>query len=539
MKNRSRTLSVVAVALAAMLVTPMVPQIVLVDGSGLDPAPSAQAAHYQAQNAHEDVQDAAGGGAEGIQEYADETIGETENTTWKTVGDAWNMIWYDILDPADDLAWEVVGHTWNATWALLGAAWQDAWEALGDAESAVWDYADNIEDSAWATAGNVEDYTWNTADRTEDSAWNLTGEAWDAMTQRYWDEHTAEEMAAELVTHWSDYVAREAGMDEGASEASHEAPPTPTKTTTSSNHESEDPDPVVIIFHGFRPPPPVEDWSMSGKAKFRNFLLDKRDQQADPDYHDVRRVSYYGGECDVEDDAAGAPYYTSDMDDYWRNSYGASHDSWFGGNEHSSHRGVDRECGLQVHDRDTDIRHLSYHMMWYIYSRYTENGIPVKVAASSMGGVLVRYGLAHAGNGVFPPELDIRDVVTVQSPHDGPASNWCGAGWGYRSVRQMCSDREHGFKWWNENYAQNPQGVNGTDWSLIGSFDDGKVPEDSAIAMDANWKYVYQDPDYDHTEPWSDTSSSNDATIWTPDGPWQGAPRGATLIWLGLISEWY
>lgn len=547
MKTRSRTLSVAAVALAAMLVTPMAPQIVLVDGSGLDPVPDAQAAHHQAQNAPEDVEDAASDGAGGVSGYADETVDETEDTAWQTVGDAWDMIWQDVIEPADDLAWEIIEHIDNTVWYLLRNAWDDAWGEVDAAEDDTWDYAGGIEDSAWATADNVEDHAWDTADRTEGSAWNLTEGTWNTMTQRYWDEHTAEEMVVELVNHWSNYVATEAGTEEDTSKASLEAPPT---TTTTSNHEPEDPDPVVVILHGFRPP--GADWSM-GKETFADFMMERSHQYIS----DVRRVSYYGGECNVDDDAAGGVYYTSDMDDHWRNSYGTDHDTWFGGNgDDSSHRGVERDCGLQVHDRDTNIRHLAYHVMWYLYDRYTEEGIPVKIAASSMGGILVRYGIAHVGNGVFPPELIVEDVVTVQSPHDDPYQHWCSGWWMYQ-VEQMCSDAKYGFQWWNDNYGQNPQGTNGTDWTLIGSTDDDIVPAGNAVDMEAHWKYVYDYPQYGHTDPWSDTSDANDAKIYHNDKDldgdgepeadpleppyriWWEMPRGATMIQLALLSEYH
>ena len=65
----------------------------------------------------------------------------------------------------------------------------------------------------------------------------------------------------------------------------------------------------------------------------------------------------------------------------------------------------------------------------YIYSTYTSKGIAVDVVGYSMGGLIARaavYG-ASTGQSGFSAPIDVEDVVTLGTPHNGAAwfSNAC------------------------------------------------------------------------------------------------------------------
>src|SRR6201999_3677110 len=89
------------------------------------------------------------------------------------------------------------------------------------------------------------------------------------------------------------------------------------------------------------------------------------------------------------------------------------------------------------------------------------------------------------------------------------------------------------------DYA-NPQGKNGTDWTLIGSASDSLVKADSALAMDADHKPVYTKPELDHEELHADASAKRDATISyshraTETIEWRKAPHVADRVAADLI----
>lgn len=126
----------------------------------------------------------------------------------------------------------------------------------------------------------------------------------------------------------------------------------------------------------------------------------------------------------------------------------------------------------------------------YIYDTYTSKGITVDVVGYSMGGLIARgavYG-SQRGESGFAPAIDVEDVVTLGTPHQGAAwySNFCL--WG------QCSSLKPGatdINWVNQN--GNPQGRYGTDWTNIGSNGDWVSPTASATSMSisSSAKVVY------------------------------------------------
>jgi hypothetical protein len=141
------------------------------------------------------------------------------------------------------------------------------------------------------------------------------------------------------------------------------------------------------------------------------------------------------------------------------------------------------------HGANTDIRHLGYHLAWYIYRHFTSEGRTVDVVAHSMGGLIIRYALAQVerGHSRFPPRLAVEDVVTMGTPHGGArAFAWVCP---YTQCDQM--DAGSPFLEWLEEHASEPDGSGGTSWSTFGSDDDDYVAADRAVQMSACHKVRY------------------------------------------------
>lgn len=116
----------------------------------------------------------------------------------------------------------------------------------------------------------------------------------------------------------------------------------------------------------------------------------------------------------------------------------------------------------------------------YVYREYTSKGIAVDVVGYSMGGLITRGGIygSQKGESGFSAPIDVEDVVTLGTPHNGAAwySNLCL--WG------QCSSLKPGatdIAWLNQN--GNPQGRNGTEFTTIASNGDWVTPTASGLYM--------------------------------------------------------
>lgn len=116
----------------------------------------------------------------------------------------------------------------------------------------------------------------------------------------------------------------------------------------------------------------------------------------------------------------------------------------------------------------------------YVYTQFTSKGIAVDVVGYSMGGLITRGGIygAQKREAGFSAPIDVEDVVTLGTPHNGAAwySNLCL--WG------QCSSLKPGatdINWLNQN--GNPQGKNGTEFTTIASNGDWVTPTASGLYM--------------------------------------------------------
>lgn len=126
----------------------------------------------------------------------------------------------------------------------------------------------------------------------------------------------------------------------------------------------------------------------------------------------------------------------------------------------------------------------------YVYSTYTAKGLAVDVVGYSMGGNIARgavYGSSIREAGFSAP-IRVEDVVTLGAPHKGAAWYTSFCLWGQcASLKPSASE----ITWLNRN--GDPQGVGGTDFTVIGSNADSVVSAASATSMSvpAARKVVY------------------------------------------------
>lgn len=123
---------------------------------------------------------------------------------------------------------------------------------------------------------------------------------------------------------------------------------------------------------------------------------------------------------------------------------------------------------------------LSKALSKYIYATYTSKGKAVDVVGYSMGGNIVRGALqgTSAKASGFSAPIKVEDVVTFGAPFDGAAwySSLCL--WGQCSTLKPGADA---IDWLDQN--GNPQGVDGTEFTIFGSEGDAVTPVDSALQM--------------------------------------------------------
>lgn len=162
----------------------------------------------------------------------------------------------------------------------------------------------------------------------------------------------------------------------------------------------------------------------------------------------------------------------------------------------------DQSCDATIGDgkasTDRPIQDIARDLANYIDDEYSSKGEPVNIVAHSMGGLVTRVALLGSAQGWdgFPGKLDVDNVVTLSTPHQGIAE----------SVRNSATSRQ-----WNQmtpgsgflaRLHENGSGLgddwaSGTDWSLVGSDEDDTVNYDSGIdkGNHADQKYRYKADD--------------------------------------------
>ncbi|MBS1880256.1 MAG: hypothetical protein JST31_12130 [Actinobacteria bacterium] len=167
------------------------------------------------------------------------------------------------------------------------------------------------------------------------------------------------------------------------------------------------------------------------------------------------------------------------------------------------------DCDVIVGDGDASnerpIQGIARDLANYIDDAHTSRGQPVDIIAHSMGGLITRVALLGSAQGWagFPSKLDVDNVVTLSTPHQGVAHP---SAHGDRQWNQTGPDSGFMDRLHEAGSGLGDDWASGTDWSLVGSEEDTTVDYDSGIdkGNNADQKYGYEDdPDdsgeVDHT----------------------------------------
>ncbi|MEV5492952.1 alpha/beta hydrolase [Streptomyces bobili] len=216
----------------------------------------------------------------------------------------------------------------------------------------------------------------------------------------------------------------------------------------------------------------------------------------------------------------------SDCSDYWSDALAHFDDNWTGSLvTFGYYSGGNREdCTYKYNGtRGTSITTVAKALANRIYESYTSHGRKVDVVAHSMGGLVIRSALYHVRNGTsgFPPYLYVEDVVTLGTPHNGANGLQL---LGCKSVfegQKQCSQMTAGSDFL-ETLPEDPSiSRMGTEWTVVSSFWDATVSEDSGVGVNASRKTQYHgsgSKTIDHTELKELRSGTYLGRVWT--GQW-------------------
>jgi pimeloyl-ACP methyl ester carboxylesterase len=141
------------------------------------------------------------------------------------------------------------------------------------------------------------------------------------------------------------------------------------------------------------------------------------------------------------------------------------------------------------------IQDIAMDLANYIDREYTGKGRPVDIIGHSMGGLIARVALLGSAQGWhgFPQrKLDVDNVVTLSTPHQGVAKP---AAHDDPQWRQMAPGSEFIERLHEKGSELGDAWADGTDWTLVGSREDATVAHDSGIdkGRPADQKLGYQD----------------------------------------------
>jgi hypothetical protein len=175
--------------------------------------------------------------------------------------------------------------------------------------------------------------------------------------------------------------------------------------------------------------------------------------------------------------------------DTWRDALAYYQDA--GGRDRSSlstigyYPGDQGRCDAMIGDgkagNDRPIQDIARDLARHIDATYTSKGVAVDVVAHSMGGLIARVALLGSAQGWdgFPAhKLDVDDVVTLSTPHQGVADP---AAHGDRQWQQMAPGSDFMDRLHAQGSGLGDAWADGTDWTLVGSHEDGTVHYDSGI----------------------------------------------------------
>lgn len=154
-----------------------------------------------------------------------------------------------------------------------------------------------------------------------------------------------------------------------------------------------------------------------------------------------------------------------------------------------------KNCDTNVRfTRNDSIVKISKALAKHIYTEYTAKGKSVSIVAHSMGGLVVRRAIMGPNDstvGYKGKKLNVRDVVTLSSPHNG--SYWdCVENPICSTQRNQMNPGSAFQRWmWKMHKQGRDQGRYGTQYTAVGSDYDGVVSNASALSIGAEIKVSY------------------------------------------------
>lgn len=192
--------------------------------------------------------------------------------------------------------------------------------------------------------------------------------------------------------------------------------------------------------------------------------------------------------------------------EYYTDEGGLSRDSLHTIGYYKDDMSGENDCDVMIGDgqatTDRKIQYVARDLANYVYQNYTSRDQAVDIVAHSMGGLVTRVAIlgSYEGWSGFPPALNVDNVATLATPHQGViCDDDTGDGEDNcpNTEQWLQMDPDSGFM---DALHQSDRELNDpwaaqTDWSLIGSDEDTTVSYDSAIDKGnyADQKYGYND----------------------------------------------
>jgi hypothetical protein len=214
------------------------------------------------------------------------------------------------------------------------------------------------------------------------------------------------------------------------------------------------------------------------------------------DWNDLRGFLSSRGLSPLTEGFYAADVNMDDYIDYSGNAMSCYGQTYYGsGNDGQS----TAPNGRSSHNVNADLRHLAYQLAWRIHDLY--GTLNVRIVADSMGGLIPRWMLYQLHNPEsqcpYPSALNISDAITVATPHDGAPNAQFGCAVGQREnceIQYYTTQSDNPFLWTlnNSSTGLDPQASAGTDWTVVGSYGDGVITQDSATFMGSSSGFVHK-----------------------------------------------
>lgn len=236
--------------------------------------------------------------------------------------------------------------------------------------------------------------------------------------------------------------------------------------------------------------------------------------QAEPEAQNLMLLVHGYGNSEEGKDCNGSTW--DEALEYYQDAGGRDRDSMTTIGYYPGDHNCDATIGDGEASNARPIQDIARDLANHIYDNHTSQGDSVDIVAHSMGGLVTRVALLGTGEGWegFPSELDVDNIVTLGTPHQGLINGCadvddadCTTQWNQMTPS---ADGGSGFidKLHESEPGANDRGLDdpwadGIDWSLASSLEDETVSYYSGIdkGYHADQKYGYDEDLNDNGTP--------------------------------------